>query len=55
LHLGIEESKSLNVERVDLVGRHGLEPEALPGRLQGIANRVPNAQDLVILDERVPA
>jgi hypothetical protein len=50
-NFGIEQSKPFYIERVDLVGRYWLCPEALPGRLQGIPNSVPGAQDLVILDE----
>jgi hypothetical protein len=50
----VEQRKPLHVERVDLEGRNWLQPEALSGRLQGIANGVPRAQDLVILDECVP-
>jgi len=53
--VGIEQSKPLYIERVDLEGRYRFDSEALPGRLQGIANGVPGAQDLVILNERVPA
>src|SRR5258708_3480027 len=50
----VEQRKPLYVARVDLEGRNWLQPEALSGRLQGIANGVPRAQDLVILDECVP-
>jgi hypothetical protein len=52
---GVDQGKALDIERVDLVGRHAFDPVAFAGRLQCVAPRVPNTEDLVILDHCVAA
>jgi hypothetical protein len=52
-YLGVEQGEAFNIEGVDTVGRHRFESDEFSGGLRCVAESVPDADDLIIPDDRV--